>query len=284
MFEKLGKALDSMVESVSTGLQLTEIDPHSQAIAIPYPESDPVKVRLEMGAGRLNLKAGGSNLIEGTATYNVQEWSPETIVEGNTVTLRQGHAWNVFGFWGNYRNEWDLALGTPRPYALHVGKGVGEGTMDLGGVPFTEAMLETGAGKSTILFSKGNPQKASHFTVRCGAGETRISDLLNTNADVIMVESGTGEIRLDFSGEALTRDVLVKVAVGTGHVAINVSPGIAVRASVNKGLGDVRARGNFMSMDGRVFQTNGFSSAAGPKITFEVNAGVGSVEFNTNGA
>ena len=99
MFEKLGKALDSMVESVSTGLQLTEIDPHSQAIAIPYPESDPVKLRLEMGAGRLNLKAGGSNLIEGTATYNVQEWSPETIVEGNTVTLRQGHAWNVFGFW-----------------------------------------------------------------------------------------------------------------------------------------------------------------------------------------
>jgi len=101
--------------------------------------------------------------------------------------------------------------------------------------------------------------------------------------DVRDVARGEGEIRLDFSGESLTRDLLVKVAVGTGHVAISVAPGIAARALVNKGLGDIRARGNFVTMDGRAYQTTDFASAAGPKITFEVNAGVGSVEFNTTG-
>src|SRR5689334_23764248 len=114
MFEKLGKSLDTMINSISTGLQLTPIDPRSDAISIAYPDGEAVKLRLEMGVGQLNLKAGGSNLLEGTATYNVQEWTPETVVEGNSITLKQGHAWNVLGFWGSYRNEWDLAVGTAR--------------------------------------------------------------------------------------------------------------------------------------------------------------------------
>jgi hypothetical protein len=280
MFEKLGKSLDDLVRTVTTDLGMTRIDPKTDPISIPYPESSPVKLRLEIGVGRLNITPGGAKLAEGSATYNVKEWAPETVVSGGSVTLSQGHGWHVLGGWGEVQNSWDLALGTARAFELNVRRGVGESTLSLGGVPLTDATIETGTGTTTVRFDKPNPENANRVSVKVGAGATKIDGLLNTNAQFVAVDSGAGEIALNFTGENLKRDMNIRVTVGTGKVTINVKAGIPARVAVAKGLGDIRARGAFRSTNYNVYETGNYSTAAGPKLTFEVNAGVGSTILN----
>ena len=281
MFEKLGKSLDDVLGGVTKSLQLTRIDTRTDQVAIPYPEGDPAVLRLEMGHGTLAVRSGAALLMEGTATYNVQEWTPETVVEGNKVTFRQGRGWNPLGMFDKLTNEWDLSLGTGRPIALNIAKGVGKGQIDLGGIPLTEATLEIGAGQHQISFSAVNPNYASRVVVRAGAGELTLNGLLNANANMINVETGAGRLYLDLDGESLQRDLTVRVVVGAGDVKIAVKGGIATRVKVTRGLGDIKAYGDFMATGSQTYETKGKGVADAPKITLEVTSGVGSVSLST---
>src|SRR4051794_23664641 len=106
MFEKLGKSLDELVRNVSNDVKMTKIDTKVETISAPYPEVTPAQLRLEVGVGKLVLTPGGSNLVEGTVTYNVAEWAPEVTTDGGKVTVRQGRGWHILGGWDNVRNEW----------------------------------------------------------------------------------------------------------------------------------------------------------------------------------
>src|SRR3954451_17885095 len=147
MFEKLGKSLDEIVRNVGNDVKMTKIDLQTDAINVPYPEVSPAELRLEVGVGKLALTPGGEKLVEGTAVYNVAEWKPEILVEGGKVTVRQGKGWHFLGGWTDVRNEWTLALGTARPFALSVSKGVGESDLALGGVSMTNVSIDTRTGK-----------------------------------------------------------------------------------------------------------------------------------------
>jgi hypothetical protein len=281
MFEKIGKSIDEFVTTVAGDLKMTRIDPKSDPISADYPVDGTAKLRLELGVGKMKLSAGGNKLVDGTATYNVAEWEPTVTTEGNTVTVKQGKGYHVLGGWGEARNEWDLALGTVRPFELSVAKGAGESDLWLGGVPFTSVTLEAGAGQTKVNFDKPNPTTAKSVVLKMGAGQSNLRGLLNTDAQYVVVECGAGEINLNFDGEGLNRDMSVKVNVGTGQVRINVKQGVAVRARVTKGLGDIRARGTLEPQGNHIYETENFALAQ-HKITFEVAAGVGSVILNAD--
>jgi len=52
------------------------------------PAGEVADLRLEFGAGELNLKPGDTGkLVTGTATYNVKELKPEVKVNGNEVVI-----------------------------------------------------------------------------------------------------------------------------------------------------------------------------------------------------
>jgi hypothetical protein len=276
MFEKLGKSIDEFVSTVGGDLRMTRIDPKSDPISVDYPAESDAKLRLELGFGKMTLSAGGSKIVDGTATYNVAEWEPQVETAGNTVTVKQGKGFHVLGGWGEARNEWDFALGTAHPFELSVSKGAGESNLTLGGVPLTAVTLEAGAGQSKVNFDKPNPVSAKFVAFKMGAGQSKLAGLLNTNAQYINVECGAGEISLNFNGEVLTRDMNVKVNVGTGQVKIKIQKGVAVRASVTKGLGDVKVRGSLEGRGNHTYETPNLGLAE-HKITFEVVAGVGSV-------
>ncbi|MEP7285638.1 MAG: toast rack family protein [Chloroflexota bacterium] len=280
MFEKLGRSLDELIHTVGDDMRMTHIDPKTDPMSIAYPDNSPAQLHLEMGVGKLNLTAGGDKLVEGTVTYNVEEWQPQITVENNQVMIRQGRGWHVLGGWSDVQNSWDLALGTTQPIALSVAKGVGEGRLALGGVPLTEAQIDTGAGATVINFDRPNPENAKRLQVRLGTGTTKIDNLLNANAQVVAVDGGAGEITLNFMGEMLKRDTTVRINIGTGSVKLNIKQGIPVHASVTKGLGDVKARGTLKGIGGNLYETANFASASGPKLNLEITAGLGSVVIN----
>src|SRR5262249_449155 len=150
------------------------------------------------------------------------------VVEGGTVTIKQGHGWHVLGGWDNVQNQWDLALGTAKPFELAIQKGVSENLFTLGGIPLTELSVESGTGATTVTFDKRNPSVGNHVSFKAGAGSLKVSDLLNANARLISVDSGAGEVSLDFTGEGLQQDAGVKINIGAGKLVINVKQGIPV--------------------------------------------------------
>jgi len=280
MFEKFGRSLDGLLGSVKNDLKMTRIEPKTDRIAIAYPTATPAKLRLEMNVGKLKITPGTDKLVDGTATYNVLEWTPEISLDGGNVTIKQGRGFNMVGSWTDTQNYWELALGTTLPFELSLQKGVGESTLALGGIPLTGAILNTGTGATTISFDQPNPEPAERLQVRTATGATHIDNMLNTNAQLISVESGAGEIALHFTGEALKRDTLVKANLGAGKVTINIKQGVPARVSINRGLGEIKALGAFSPAGQRAFETSGFAAAAGPKLTFEINAGLGSITLN----
>src|SRR5258708_7724468 len=150
MFEKFGRSLDGLLGSVKNDLKMTRIEPKTDRIAIAYPTATPVKLRLEMSVGKLKITPGTDKLVDGTATYNIQEWTPEISLDGGSVTIKQGRGFNMVGSWTDTQNYWELALGTTLPFELSLQKGVGESTLALGGIPLIGAVFNTGTGVTTI--------------------------------------------------------------------------------------------------------------------------------------
>jgi len=280
MFEELGRALDNLIHRVSSGTT-TVIDARTDAVSIDYPEGDLAKLRLELAVGKLKVVPGGEKLVEGTATYNVAEWAPKTIVEGSSVTLKQGEGWAIPPFWGEMKNEWDLRLGTARPLALNVAKGVANIDLALGGLPLANAVIEAGTGKLNVSFDQPNPQTADKVELKGGVGEMVASGLLNTGAQTINVNGGMGEVRLGFTGQGLSHDMTANVGLGVGEAKIEVKAGVPVRVTLSQGLGSTRVSGDLHAVAEHVYETPGYALASGPKLTMKVSTGVGGVSITT---
>lgn len=281
MFEELGKSLDNLFRSISKNMSVTRIEPRTDPISIDYPAAEPVKLRLEMAVGTLKLTPGGEKLVEGGITYNVQEWAPQTLESGGQVTLKQEHGWPFPPMWDHVQNDWVLSLGTVRPYELRILKGVVQGNLSLDGLPLTSVAVDIGAGDTTVEFRKPNPQVAERASFRTGTGSVDIAGLLNLNAKYISIDSGTGKLYLDFTGESLRQDLVVNVNVGTGEVILSVQRGVPARVTVTHGLGQVLPRGDFKAVHSDRYEAGNYSAASGPKITFNIQSGVGNVTLTT---
>ncbi len=289
MFEKFGRFLDDLLGSVTSSVRATRIDPVTENISIPYPESGPASLRLEVGVGKIRLSpASGDKLVEGTITYNVQEWAPQTSVNGQEVKLRQGkednlNFWPGLVGWKEAQNDWTLALGAARPYALSVSTGIAKSEMFFGGLPLTSLKVEVGTGESKIDFERPNPQQANKVEIRGATGAVHMRGLLNANTERLSVKGGTGELHLDFTGESLLRNMEVEVGSGVGETRIHVKPGVPARISVSQGLGGCRISDDFRTVGEHVYETSNFNLAAGPRLTIKVSSGVGSVVIGTVG-
>ncbi|HEY2380440.1 MAG TPA: toast rack family protein [Terriglobia bacterium] len=283
MFEEIGRSLDNLLRVVSTNLSFTQIDPRTDAISADFPTIEPIKLRLEIGIGTLIVSVGNEKLVEGTATYDIQEWAPAINVEGGTVVVRQLHNLPLGPIVADRRNDWNLKLGTARPYSLNVAKGIVSGELALGGLPLTSALIESGSGKTQVTFDAPNPQRADKVEFRCGSGEIRVSGLLNTNSAALRLSGGTGRVHLGFNGEPLTQDMDANISLGVGESTIVVKPGIPTRIRISQGIGGLHIPGNFKSTEGGAYASADFTTSMGPKLDLKITCGVGSVNIMMEG-
>jgi hypothetical protein len=281
MFEELGRSLDNLLQRVTSGASASRIEMKTDPITVDYPELSPARLRVEIGVGDLVVAAGGEKLVDGTATYNVQEWAPVIAVEGDKVTVKQGSAFVLWPLMGDAKNDWHLRLGTARPYHLTVTKGVAAARLALGGLPLTGLLVEMGTGETRLNFDRANPQRAERVDLHCGTGELEATGLLNTGAASVMMSGGTGKVTLGFTGESLLQNMNADISLGVGEAIITLKAGIPARIKTSQGLGSVRVMGNFKSTGSHVYETPDYSTTTSPKLTLKVNSGIGSVIIET---
>lgn len=267
-----GLTINLPVDQITTGPTRTD------EIFIPAPPADEVNLTLSFGAGEFRLDNGaGTALVSGTATYNVDDFKPEIVVEGNSVRLESGDLQieGVPRIDDKVKNEWDLELGD-QLMNLEINSGAYKGDFDLGGLSLKTLKVSDGAADVRLKFSKPNLVPMESFHYQTGASNVRLTGLANANFAAMVFRSGAGNYTLDFSGQ-LQQDAQVAIESGISQVTIVIPEGVSARVSFEGGLSHVETHGGWQK-SGDVYVLAG----SGPMLTFSVDLGAGNLILRTD--
>jgi hypothetical protein len=244
----------------------------TEEISIPTPESDEARLKLSFGAGELTLAAGaGKNLVEGTATYNFDQFKPVIKTDGSEVTLQMGDVdFNDFLAFDQLKNEWDLKLGD-QPMELDIDAGAYDATYELGGLSLTGLSISDGAADVKLSFSEPNASEMAVFSYETGASNVKLVGLANANFSAMSFSGGAGDYTLDFSGE-LQRDAAVNVDTGLSNIILVIPEGVNAVVTVDSGMSNINS-GPGWSQSGDRYSIEG----EGPTLTIIVNMGAGNL-------
>ncbi len=261
------------VQEIATGPSRTE------TIEIAAPAAELVDLKLNFGAGELNLAPGsGTALVSGEATYNVDDFKPEITIEDNRVTLETGNL-EINGIpdlkqADNVKNTWNLALGN-QPMNLSIQAGAYQGEYELGGLALKSLEIGDGAAQVDLSFSKPNLLPMDTLRYTTGASEVSLSGLGYANFTSMIFRSGAGNYSLDFSG-VFQRDAVVTIESGMSEITLNVPEGVNALVIFKGGLASVETSGNWQK-SGDQYTLAG----SGPTLTINVDLGAGSLKLQS---
>jgi len=111
----------------------------------------------------------------------------------------------------------------------------GEIEFELGDLRLRNFALKNWAGDVTIDFQQPNRTELESFAVNVKIGETKIERLGNANFKEADINSGIGELKVDFTGEKYTNSI-AHIDLDIGESTIIVPEAIGVKMKVSKFL------------------------------------------------
>jgi predicted membrane protein len=208
-------------------------------------------VELQMGAGRVTLSGGASNLMNATFTYNVIAWKPivDYVVNGDEGRLLVRQPSGTYqAFSGSYRNDWDIRLSRTIPVDLTLKNGAGDMDMDLSNTMVRTLTVDSGASSTTI---KACPKAMTSLTVK----------------------AGVGSVNIDLTGD-WKNSTDVQVNGGVGSIKLVVPENVGVTINAQRGLGSIDASG--FTRNGTTYRNAAYGTSA-ITLSIDLNVGVGSV-------
>ena len=250
----------------------------AEAIRVPLNGEETYDLTLEFGAGELNVSPGASDyLVEGIATYNVEDLRPEIKIDDEAVRITTGNL-EVGGipvFSDNLKNEWDLEL-APVAMRLRIAAGAYAGNYDLGGLALEGLYISDGAADVDLTFSEPNTVVMDTFRYDTGASNVNLYNLLNANFEEMIFNAGAGDYNLEFIGQ-MSHDVNVRIETGLSDLSVTVPEDANVILQVDTALADFSVPGSFHRDGGDYVQ-----EGTGPTLTIRINVGVGDLTIRTD--
>ena len=254
----------------------------TEELDVPFPDAENPELQLTIGvAGYMKINPGEDKLVQGTITYDVPEWRPEVNQTPSHVSIKQRET-ITRSVWGSPRNDWDVKLGSAKPYRLMIKTAVGRGLLNLGALPLTDLYVDTSVSQNRINFQEPNPQTINMLRVKTGVGETTITGLLNANFKEMRLDGGVGSVKLGFTGEGLRHSATVRVEGGVGELDIRLKEGIPAIFEID-GFTTVNTQGRVFKESGgfgnSVYVTDNYQEAGEPALRFRVSLGLGGVSL-----
>lgn len=242
-------------------------------IAIEFPDQSEPQLRLTAAPARSRIGPGGSEPwvsgkyteVEGGSGYKLS-------VAGATTHL--SNDWNVIKLRKGLP-QFDLMLGTGRPYSLVIESGASDNNhCDFGGLPLTALDFKQGAGEIAIDFSRPNPVAMSALTVSSGAASIELRNLANANAAEISVTGAAASMLIDFCGQ-LQRDMHVRINSGMADLKISAPGETALRIQAKTTLGQLSVGDGFMTREGAYWSEAAVKGVT-PLLSIELTAALAS--------
>lgn len=212
---------------VSNGPHVGEIRTISKSVPLGSVKS--VAIEIKMGAGRLTVASGTSELVNAEFTYNVDALKPVLRYDANGdqghLTIEQPSGTHRYGRGTRY--DWDVMLNSHVPMEMTINMGAGKANLNLAGLNLNGFNVNMGAGEADIDLN-GNWQHDLTASVHGGVGKVTLH--LPRNVGVrVTVRGGLGAIHAGaFSKKG---DVYTNDAYGKSRVNLNID--------VQGGLGEV---------------------------------------------
>ncbi len=204
----------------------------NDSIHLDSAKIEKANVELDMGAGQMNIDGGAEKLLDGTFTYNVDDWKPTVTDTTNgshaTVTIKQPHG-STSG--SNTKNIWDLHLNDHILTDLTINCGAGQARLNLGTLALRNLEVHMGAGQVRLDLS-GEPTHDYEVKIEGGVGQ---ADVRLPKGVGIYAEAhgGIGSVTvtgLEKKGDHWENDLYNKSKV-------------TVKLEVNGGIGEIKIAG-----------------------------------------
>lgn len=238
----------------SCDLATLEIGPvKTEATTVELGGARSVQTELSMGTGRIKLAGGSATLMDGTVTYNVDDWQPEVQYtvgdELGLLSVSQPAYKNSLPVnLGDIRYEWDLRLSNDVPMDISVTMGAGEGDLVM-----ADLLLDS-------------------LTFKGGAGEVSI-DLRGSSVSDLDVALGAGDVTLDLSG-VWQQDLNATIKGGLGRVTLILPNASGARVTTKGMLSKINAPE--LTNDRGVY-TNDAYGQSGVSLRIDIESGIGEI-------
>ncbi len=107
----------------------------------------------------------------------------------------------------------------------------GEVDMDLGGISISELTLRNWAGETSVTFDEPNPIVMDFLDMNVKVGEMSVEKLGNARAKEIDINSGIGELIVDFSGDVVD-GTRAKFDLDIGEASITMPDNAGVKMKI----------------------------------------------------
>jgi hypothetical protein len=236
-------------------------------------DNNEMQVELNVGAAKLNIGSGATDLVNGTIKYNVTDWKPVIDYSNDSLEISQKES-NINGIPSEKMiNEWDLKFTNKLPLDMTIKAGAYQGNIELGGMNISNLRVTDGASDTTLSFSKPNLGKMTKLDYSTGASSVTLNGLANANFEIMKFTAGAGTYTLNFSGE-LQRDADVNVEAGVSSVTIVIPEGTKAVIKVDGGMHNIDTSGTW-TVDSNVYTTKG----TGSTLNIDVSMSLGSLEL-----
>jgi hypothetical protein len=214
------------------GVRVGDLQTKSQTVE--RGDADAVNAEIQMGAGKLDVSGGASQLLEASFTYNVEELDPRATYTNGRLEVRDSGV-NIgiasLADLAEFRNEWDLKLNEDAPMEMKINLGAGPSNLALGALALTSLNINGGAGEVTIDLT-GNWRNDLDVRIEGGLGDLHLT--LPREVGVrIEVDPGIGVVDasgLTGDGNTYTNDaygvsdVTLRIHIdgGVGHINLDI--------------------------------------------------------------
>ncbi len=240
-------------------------------------EDESLEVSISFGAGELIVEPGAEALIEGTATYNVEDFRPKVETTDGRVELSSGNL-EIEGFPKfNDRiiNEWELRL-SDRPIELKIFAGAYSSDLELGGLSLTSLRIADGAAEVNVNFDEPNQEVMDNFRYETGASSVTLTNLGNANFRSLTFQGGAGSYELDFFGD-MRQDATVLIQTGFSDLTVSVPDDLDVRVRIEGGLSNISTTGDW-GQSGSTYTQDG----GGPELDVTIKLGAGNLTLDSH--
>ncbi len=242
-------------------------------IAVAAPDTSEAHLRLEFGAGDLNLAPGAAEnlLVDGTATYNISDLKPEITVEQDDIRIEQGnYRFRSVPDLSDFKSEWKLKLGVT-PIDLNITAGAYNAEYEFGGLSMTGLTIKDGASNVELSFASPNNAEMGVLRYETGASNVKLTGLTNANFNTLVFESGAGDYTLDFSG-ALQRNATATIQSGLSNLILRIPQNVPANITLEGGLTNVSTDPSW-SKNGNLYTQEG----DGPTLIFLIKMSAGNL-------
>lgn len=195
---------------------------------------------VEFAGGTLRLGAGKPGTLYAMAlTYDPSRSQPVASWDSGQPAVRLGLSSLDNGAVGvggqGPRQSGEFTFSPQADLALALRTGAAESRVDLGGLRIASLVVETGASRTVVSFSKPNPMRCREARFAAGAAELRVTGLGQSRCDSVSFQGGVGSVVLDFSGTWRGRTAL-EATLAVGGLTLRIPREVGVVLTTEKFL------------------------------------------------